>query len=417
MRLLLIAAAIVTIAVQAQAQDSRPAPISLQDASKAYEKKQRGEQLTPQEQALLQRVKDMQARNGAGQGRPASGAASRPAGGAASRPAGNAPADVTKPVVYGGSEDITTPRTKTGAPPLDQMTAKDTYKGQDGGLYGAGKNEPPKEQLQAARTAIAKIQPLDKDGKPTAGGKIVLMSIGMSNTMNEFSRFKLSADEDRQRNTQVVVVNGALGGQTVSEWAKADSRVWAQAQDRLKLSDVTPKQVQVVWLKQAIGGPFRFGDFPRHAQAFEEFLIRDINQIMEHYPNVRVIYLSSRIYGGYAKINLQPEPYAYEEAFAVRWVIQKQIKGDQRLNFDPAKGKVAAPVLLWGPYLWADGVTPRKSDGLSYQQSDFAPGDGIHPAAGAQQKVSRLLTDFFKNDLNASWYVKRAAGTSKPAQK
>ena len=38
---------------------------------------------------------------------------------------------------------------------------------------------------------------------------------------------------------------------------------------------------------------------------------------------------------------------AYESAFSVRWLIQEQIKGDPRLNYDPAKGAVRSPLLLW----------------------------------------------------------------------
>jgi hypothetical protein len=124
-----------------------------------------------------------------------------------------------------------------------------------------------------------------------------------------------------------------------------------------------------------------------------------------------VIYLSSRIYGGYANRDLNPEPYAYEGAYSVRWVIQNQIKGDPRLNYDPAKGPVKAPVLLWGPYLWADGVTPRKSDGLSYEANEFGE-DGTHPSHGAQAKVSRLLQKFFESELNAGWYIKGGRGNA-----
>jgi len=51
----------------------------------------------------------------------------------------------------------------------------------------------------------------------------------------------------------------------------------------------------------------------------------------------------------------------YESAFSVRWLIQDQIKGEANLNHDPKKGKVVAPILLWGPYFWADGITPRKT--------------------------------------------------------
>jgi hypothetical protein len=39
-------------------------------------------------------------------------------------------------------------------------------------------------------------------------------------------------------------------------------------------------------------------------------------------------YLDSRIYGGYATTALNPEPYTYEGAFLVRWLIQDQLKGN-----------------------------------------------------------------------------------------
>jgi hypothetical protein len=40
----------------------------------------------------------------------------------------------------------------------------------------------------------------------------------------------------------------------------------------------------------------------------------------------------------------------------VRWLIRDQIDGRPDLNPDPGKGPVKAPVLLWGPYLWADAL-------------------------------------------------------------
>ena len=71
-------------------------------------------------------------------------------------------------------------------------------------------------------------------------------------------------------------------------------------------------------------------------------------------PNLRVAFFSSRTYGGWAKPTAgSPEPYAYESGFAVRGLVQRQIKGDPALNYDPARGEVKAPVAVWGPYLWA----------------------------------------------------------------
>jgi hypothetical protein len=46
---------------------------------------------------------------------------------------------------------------------------------------------------------------------------------------------------------------------------------------------------------------------------------------------------------------------------------------------------VKAPLLLCSAYLWDDGLTPRKSDGLIWQCKDLAV-DGTHPTASGQQK-------------------------------
>ena len=45
--------------------------------------------------------------------------------------------------------------------PLTEMTAQDEYKGEDGGLYGGGKNEPPEAHQVASQEEPAKITPLD----------------------------------------------------------------------------------------------------------------------------------------------------------------------------------------------------------------------------------------------------------------
>jgi hypothetical protein len=98
---------------------------------------------------------------------------------------------------------------------------------------------------------------------------------------------------------------------------------------------------------------------------------------------------------------LNPEPYAYESAFAVRRLILDQAKGDAALNWDASKGDAVAPLLLWGLYLWGDGMTPRKSDGLVWTREDLA-GDGTHPSpTSGREKVANLLMKFLKGDPNA----------------
>ena len=53
----------------------------------------------------------------------------------------------------------------------------------------------------------------------SADGKIGLLSVGMSNTTQEYSRFKQIADADPAKSRQVVIVDGAQGGETAMRWA------------------------------------------------------------------------------------------------------------------------------------------------------------------------------------------------------
>src|SRR5205809_6469985 len=91
------------------------------------------------------------------------------------------------------------PKPSVGFKPLTEMTAQDKYKGEDGGLYGGGKNEPPEAHRAAALDECRRIVPLDEQGKPSKDGKIVLLSVGMSNTAGVFVTFKETADRDPQK--------------------------------------------------------------------------------------------------------------------------------------------------------------------------------------------------------------------------
>ena len=279
--------------------------------------------------------------------------------------------------------------------PLTEMTATDRYHGEEGGLYGDGQNRPPTAHLKAFAIESAKIQPLGSTGQQESAGKIVLLSISMSNATQEFSVFKRLADADAAKAPSVVIVDGAQGGQAMAEWVDPKARPWEVANQRLKSFGVTPEQVQVVWIKLANKGPR--GLLEQHGKKLQRDTQAVIQNAKARFPNLRLAFLSSRIYGGYATNALNPEPFAYESAFAARWLIKEQIQGEIALNFDAKKGAVKAPLLLWGPYLWADGTTPRKSDGLVWKREDLA-NDGTHPSTSGREKVAHLLLDFFKTD-------------------
>jgi hypothetical protein len=178
---------------------------------------------------------------------------------------------------------------------------------------------------------------------------------------------------------------------------------WDVAVERLEQAGVSPRQVQVAWIKLA--NPFPKGDLLEHGKELQDDSRVVVQRARDRFPNLRIVYLSSRIYAGHAggrSADLNPEPYAYEGAFVVRWLIQEQIKGERELNHDSARGPVKAPLLLWGPYLWADGITPRR-DGLVWLRTDL--GD-VHPSESGKKKVAQQLLKFCQTDPYARpWYV------------
>ncbi|MCX8038374.1 MAG: hypothetical protein N3D11_15200 [Candidatus Sumerlaeia bacterium] len=375
-------AAAVCIWISAIANAGEPAPQSIDmNLARQILQKSRTQTLSTTESAYLEKAKAIRAHAAAQSERPAAAGRQRPT--------------------------ALTGQTSTSLVPLDEMSAQARYKNEDGGLYGGGKNEPPAAHLEAARKEAAQIIPRNADGQPAPDGKIVLLSIGMSNTTQEFSRFKQLADADPAKSPHVVIVDGARGGQDAARWSeKAGPQNWDLADAKIKDAGATPLQVQAVWLKQARIAPAQYGDFPAHAQELKDHLVSILHIAKKRYPNLRIAYLSSRTYAGFATTQLNPEPYAYESAFAVRWLVQDQINGDPKLNYNPARGPVMAPLLLWGPYLWANGVQPRKSDGFFYVREDFAA-DGTHPSpTSGRDKVAGLLLKFFKSDPTARpWFV------------
>ena len=297
------------------------------------------------------------------------------------------------------------PTNSLGFKPLCDMASNDWYKGRNGGLYGDGRNTPPPAQLAAALALAKQIQPLDAGGNPSSNGAIVLIGFGMSNTAQEFQRLEMLASRDAQKSPRVVVLNVAQGGQEARAWAQSD-RPWLELNRILAANNISTAQVQAVWVKLACAGPVRDGEFPKHTDIFKELTIKALQELRRRLPNLRIAYLSSRIYAGYAVTALNPEPYAYEYGFAVRDLILAQIKGMPELNCDPARGALKAPLLLWGPYLWADGVTPRKTDGMVWTQADLGP-DGTHPSTTGTDKVAGMLLTFLKTDPTAApWFLK-----------
>ncbi|RUL87974.1 hypothetical protein [Tautonia sociabilis] len=241
------------------------------------------------------------------------------------------------------------PRVGIQAVPLTDL-GEGTYRGEQGGLYPGGSNRRPAEHEQAGLERARAVRPLDRDGRPADDGRIVLLSIGMSNTSIEFDAFRTIAEADPHTNPDLVIVDGAQGGMAANvilgDRAKG-LQFWRTIDARLARAGVTPAQVQVVWIKLADAGPR--GQFPTHARVLQRELERITRLLEDRFPNLQLAYVSSRTFGGYARTPLNPEPFAFESGFAVKWLIEEQLAGSPGLNFDPLRGPVEAPWLSWGP--------------------------------------------------------------------
>lgn len=295
-------------------------------------------------------------------------------------------------------------RTSFGITPLNDL-GTDDYQGEEGGLYPEGSNQRPLQHELAGIREASQVIPRDAAGEyDPVNGKIVFTSIGMSNCRQEFARFMKDASLLPGLNPYLVLFNGAIGGMTIEDMVDDDAAYWTILRKNLAQNALDPDQVQVVWLKQSYDIP-PIDTFPGHAQMTAVDLGRIARNIKGLFPNVRLCYFTSRIYGGYTTNYYRSEPLMYETAFGYKWLIEAQIEGEPSLNYDPDFGPVRAPWFSWGPYMWADGLVPR-SDGLIWECADFEDDDGYHPADGAKQKMSDALIDFFTSDPTAvGWFL------------
>lgn len=315
-------------------------------------------------------------------------------------------------------DTVSTPRALTDL-------ARGVYLQYQGGLYPDGFNVPPAEHDAEGRRRAAQIQPLDTNGNPSASGRIVLLSIGMSNVTQEFCAgagyvqcdawsFMGQAAADPQVDRQrLIIVNGARGGQAAASWTSPASaeyeRVRTQGLAPLGLSE---HQVQVVWTKMA--NPQPRASLPA-TDADALVLTRQLGDILRalrsRYPNIQQVFFSSRTYAGYATTTLNPEPYAYETGFAHKWAIEAQImqlRGQQpaaHINTGSLDYRTVAPWIAWGPYLWAEGPERPRADGFFWTRDDFAS-DGTHPSTSGRQKVGQQLLDFFRTSpYTRCWFL------------
>jgi hypothetical protein len=345
-----------------------------------------------------------------------------------------------------GSSGLTvTPSGNAVPTSVIDMTPSQDYLGYQGGLYENSSATAPADHDAAGLAAAGEIQPLDANGNPSPSGKIVFASIGRSIEVGEFGAFVSQAAANSGVNhSTLVFADGTLGAADPCMWGAASGvppckAIVGNEYDRVRDTVLTPlsvteKQVQVAWIEDYNADPpgdgFRTLCDPTaagcsndvsHTEAlrYEKQLGNILRAARVRWPNLKQVFLSVRLYGGYAITNHSPEPYPYEYGFSSKWLIEAQVLQIRSggTTVDPITGDLnyksgVAPWAAWGPYLWADGDIPR-SDGLFWCNGQAAAPcngevdyltDGTHPNATGDQKAAGLMMNFFLASPYTPWF-------------
>lgn len=271
----------------------------------------------------------------------------------------------------------------------------DTYETR---LY-PGSNEIPPAHQEAGRRLAATIQPLDVGGKPdAANGKILALVMGHSNCRLYFdalgAELKKRAGELHPR---FELLNAAVGGQQLPELRAFKGPVYDRAKQLLSRGGYSAAQVQVLFLHTTYHGAGNVGNkpprpFPQGMQSMQVDLAALLEHCVKLYPNLKIAYLTSDGLRQYTCF----EPHVWQEAFAFKWLIESQIKGEEAAAFEDKPGQPRRlPWLQWGPYIWDP----------TWDRSYFS--DGVHPVDKARaifvEKYWALLSS---DPVARSWFMR-----------
>jgi outer membrane protein assembly factor BamB len=241
------------------------------------------------------------------------------------------------------------------------------------GLYPGGKNEMPQAHRQAGERIAATIRPLDVAGAvDEQNGRILALVLGHSNCSMYFGALQRYLAQQRDRlHPRFELMNAAVGGQQLPEIVALRGGVWDRAQSLLdSRPGYSRQQVQVLFLHTTYHGasngrrlPPR--PFPEVMQNMQRDLDKVLAYCVERFPNLKIAYLTCdgfRHFTGF-------EPHVYQEAFALKWLIESQLRGEASTRFEGPERRL--PWLTWGPYIWDH----------TWDRSYFT--DGVHPAPKA----------------------------------
>jgi hypothetical protein len=271
-------------------------------------------------------------------------------------------------------------------------------------LYRDSSNQMPSWHRAKGEAIARALQPLNASGGvDLANGKLAAIAEGMSNTRDEMNAFNaLLASRKSELNPAFTFANLSEGGCDLMCWiAKGVGTINKQVQiafikhsnNRPQKSDGSPENPNSAFPDKASK------NFPTHAQTTKAQLKTRVLAMKKQYPNLKMVFFTSRTFGGWTCAptgSNYREPVAYEEGFAVKWLLDDQITGrDPDLRFEGANAPAAW--MAWGPYLW---------DAQKWTQ-DLFRSDGAHMCEKGTAIVGQTWFDFFMGDNTARpWFAK-----------
>lgn len=218
----------------------------------------------------------------------------------------------------------------------------------------------------------------------------IVMTMGYSNTYKVWRQYEILYETDFN------LLNAAQGGREVDDWAYKPGP-WIEANALLgalpRAATASPANERVEVLLYQIA--LATGTEPQ-IEFVREAITVSIDRAREEFPNLKMVYLVGRDYGGWATDLAEDgtakagEPGNWANGIAIDLAVQD--------NLDRPDG-------VWvgtGPYMWANG-DERRDDGLTWSRDEYVD-DGRHLNKEAARKVASLLHDFFAGDPTATWY-------------
>lgn len=210
----------------------------------------------------------------------------------------------------------------------------------------------------------------------------VVIAEGMSNSKIFFDELAVRFNTDTVFTDDFTFVNLSEPGCDLECWTEG-SHGSKTRPDKYEPSE----DVRIALLHHSNNRKQQNGDeskpFPQHAIKTCNQLVERMHQINDDYPNLEIILLTSRVYGGLTCGTTNREPVALEEGFSVKYAIHRW-NVEENDNND-------LPFALWGPYFWDK----------TWDSSYFLP-DLVHPSQKGADEFSDIYTSFLTNTIGLS---------------